>query len=556
MTVNVYSPAQAHPALWLDAGDLNIPEAGTESLTISEWPDASGNLRDGYQASPIDTPDRCPAKSTGLLFDGSAFLYLDDRSLSFTDFTALARFDAKNFGDQDQTIFQIAGLKIAVGGSQNPKAAESHLISYNGSEIVGAHLASNQPGRITTVRSGSQFSLGFHDGHFFPAQVTGAPSPLTFPTIGATRLLADSAATNHLDGSVEEIILFTEALEPGLLTRMEDYQQSRWDGVIVWDYRDDALALALSGANDHRNVINGGWGDDTLSGKTLDDTLRGGPGNDQLRGGDGADRFHILAAHGNDTLLDFSEEDGDVLDLSDIFGGHGGSPESFLKFRLEIVRGTDDIPRVFSFLDLDHNGDGSGVDQSIIFAEKSYSNDDLPRLVGQGSLLLGGPNYPTQINITSTTNSLTELEIPYPVTLTRSGNSAGALEVPISFTGIAELDTDYRVEGASGSGQVRLVHFAAGATTAQFSITPIVDTLSESETLNLTVMASPLVTNIPTQSLNLTLNDGPQLSIQTVRHATIEGPITGTVNLERTGNLSQPLTLELHLSGSAAYGVD
>ena len=64
-------------------------------------------------------------------------------------------------------------------------------------------------------------------------------------------------------------------------------------------------------------------GDDTLDGDAGDDTLYGDAGTDTLTGGAGADTFVFAAAHGTDTITDFTPEEGDQIDLS-AFAGLSG----------------------------------------------------------------------------------------------------------------------------------------------------------------------------------------------------------------------------------------
>jgi Ca2+-binding RTX toxin-like protein len=80
------------------------------------------------------------------------------------------------------------------------------------------------------------------------------------------------------------------------------------------------LAKILSGDD----TISGGRGDDTLSGGAGNDDIHGGDGADLLTGGLGADVFSYADAidsdesFGIDIILDFSQEDGDQIDLVDV----------------------------------------------------------------------------------------------------------------------------------------------------------------------------------------------------------------------------------------------
>ena len=64
----------------------------------------------------------------------------------------------------------------------------------------------------------------------------------------------------------------------------------------------------LSG-NDNDDTIEGGKGKDCIIGGDGDDSLLGGAGNDTLIGGDGADIFVYNKGDGNDTIVDYAEDD-------------------------------------------------------------------------------------------------------------------------------------------------------------------------------------------------------------------------------------------------------
>ncbi|MGF7151684.1 DNA-binding beta-propeller fold protein YncE [Sphingomonas zeicaulis] len=85
----------------------------------------------------------------------------------------------------------------------------------------------------------------------------------------------------------------------------------------------DADTLRGDEAND---TLTGGTGDDVLLGGDGNDVLIGGAGRDSMYGGAGADRFVFNAASesvlaARDILRDFSQTDGDLIDLSAIDSG-------------------------------------------------------------------------------------------------------------------------------------------------------------------------------------------------------------------------------------------
>jgi Ca2+-binding RTX toxin-like protein len=86
-----------------------------------------------------------------------------------------------------------------------------------------------------------------------------------------------------------------------------------------------AHAFELAQANDARgkdDVLNGGEGDDILFGQGGNDSLLGGQGNDilvggtgndTLTGGEGSDVFLFYRGDGDDTITDFSLDEGDII---------------------------------------------------------------------------------------------------------------------------------------------------------------------------------------------------------------------------------------------------
>jgi Ca2+-binding RTX toxin-like protein len=99
--------------------------------------------------------------------------------------------------------------------------------------------------------------------------------------------------------------------------------------VTVQDYSYDASFITDNAVGLDQDpatgVIVGTDDDDVLIGGDGNDVLTGGAGNDIMVGGDGQDTFKYGLEDldgGVDQILDFNlGVDGDVLDLSDIFGG-------------------------------------------------------------------------------------------------------------------------------------------------------------------------------------------------------------------------------------------
>lgn len=97
------------------------------------------------------------------------------------------------------------------------------------------------------------------------------------------------------------------------------------------------LQNSLSG-NEGANLLSGKEGNDALSGYGGNDTLIGGTGADMLKGGAGADTFVFASvlesavdAKLRDTILDFSQADKDLVDLSKIDANGADAGEGAFK---------------------------------------------------------------------------------------------------------------------------------------------------------------------------------------------------------------------------------
>ncbi|MDB5470723.1 MAG: hypothetical protein JWR84_2283 [Caulobacter sp.] len=111
--------------------------------------------------------------------------------------------------------------------------------------------------------------------------------------------------------------------------------------------------------NSGANILNGGAGVDTINGDDGDDRIIGGTENDLLRGGTGADTFvvahTVVGVLETDQVYDFSDAEGDRLDLSGAYGGTIVEVASFGKHAGEM---TLTFAGGLTTVRLDTNGDG------------------------------------------------------------------------------------------------------------------------------------------------------------------------------------------------------
>ena len=551
-----FSPATqlgSKPAVWLDARKLTSELSS--NLPLAEWSDGSGNHRDGFQPFTEAMPMFSMAGNGALSFDGNRFFYLDEREMVLKQCTAFFAFGLSNFSSADQTLFNSSEIRVCVGGDNAASSARALRIKQGSRNVNGPAIDANVPTQVT-IASGTNSSFATVLGSLlYPSGVATNNMDVSFATIGAKQTIADYAATNFFMGNFYEVLIYDKLLDAGARSRHEDYQLSRWNSLVVWDYRDETAPLTIAGAPSQRNSLNGGWGNDTLVGGNLGDILRGGPGVDTLTGGLGGDRFQFFKNQGNDIVTDFSEAQGDVVDLTPIFADLRGTPDSYVTIRAVVTR-SNNIPLVNSVIDLSYNGNGV-VDQSITLWNQRYTQTDLRRLVGEGIIQLGGPQFDTTVLITATETNLVETEVARTITVTRSGNLDAALSVDLTFVGTANVDSDYNLSGVNGSNVIRTVTFARGESAKVVNLTPIQDSLPESEKINVGVLSQPRLTSLPTSSLNLNLDDASAISVQAILPTAKRiGQVPGIIQISRTGPVTDAIDVSLQFTGSATNSKD
>jgi len=164
-------------------------------------------------------------------------------------------------------------------------------------------------------------------------------------------------------------------------------------------------------------------------------------------------------------------------------------------------------------------------------------------------------NAPT-VTIAATDNTATEAgPTTGTFTVSRTGSTSGALTVYYTVSGTATSGSDYN--SLSGS-----VTISAGSSTGTITVTPINDTVVESdETVIVTLSANAAYSIGSPNSATVTIiSDDVGLSTVTIaatdNTATEAGPTTGTFTVSRTGSTSGALTVNYTVSGTATSGSD
>ncbi len=147
-------------------------------------------------------------------------------------------------------------------------------------------------------------------------------------------------------------------------------------------------------------------------------------------------------------------------------------------------------------------------------------------------------------------------------TFTRSGATAGPLDVSFSVAGTALFETDYTQSGASSfSSTSGTVTFAPGATKAMVTLDPTPDTAAEAnETAILTIVPGAgyaSISSISAKATGTINNDDTNISVAISTASVMEDGINNLVyTFTRTGNSTATVTVNFSVGGTATFSSD
>ncbi|NES00162.1 MAG: hypothetical protein F6J86_41260, partial [Symploca sp. SIO1B1] len=177
-------------------------------------------------------------------------------------------------------------------------------LSDNSNELVGVTV------RITNLQDGTTESLS--------ADTTGTNITATYNSAtGALSLLGTDTVANYQQ-VLGSITYNNTAATPNTTDRLIEFVVD--DGASHSNASQVATTTVTVGMNLNgtpgNDILIGGNGDDQLFGNAGDDQLEGGNGDDILTGGTGSDIFAIAQTKGQDTINDFSLNEGDLIGLA------------------------------------------------------------------------------------------------------------------------------------------------------------------------------------------------------------------------------------------------
>ncbi len=386
LTIKGFSPGTGiveKPTIWLDPSTIT-------TAAVAEWPDSTDGRHDAYQPSV----SRQPVLEEGAVqFEAGSYLYLDDGAVHSPYFTAMVAFEPNGGSATSQTVFRNADVQLDVSA----RAGTTYLQATQNGRTMLAPLAPAGAAALYYLTGGPESThLDIPDHGVWLSANTATTLPFAYSTIGALYPLGAAAPSQLFSGQVRELIYYDYPVTPPARALVEEYQLSRWEGVLSWNHRLDMMPVTLIGRRDVRNFLTGGFADDVLVGGDLADILRAGPGQNRVAGGGGADRFVFDRSGGGNVVTDFNAMEGDVLDLTEIMAPVGQESAPVMMINPVIARASDG-PRVDTVISLDYIEGGVDVHQTITLENVDQLPDSAIRLPRTG----GVPVPPTFVLVAS-----------------------------------------------------------------------------------------------------------------------------------------------------------
>ena len=290
----------------------------------------------------------------------------------------------------------------------------------------------------------------------------------------------------------------------------------------------------------------GGPGEDTLTGGMVSDVISGGGGADQLSGKGGADLFlYTSPSDGNDSILDFSQSEGDKIDIAALLTG----ASQLLTDYVRITRSGAD-----ALLGIRFDGTATGYSDMVIrLVNSPLTQTNLRSLYESDSLLTGRAVLPPQVSILASVSRGSENgPTSGQFVITRSKATDEPLTVALQITGSATNGTDYAQVGSS-------IVIPAGALSVNLNIQPYLDSLTElDEVVQISLLVQSAYELGTSATAQVIIDDlKPQLTIQPLNAlAEVTSQSPGAFLIERTGVLDRSVLVRLTIGGNATNNID
>lgn len=390
-----------------------------------------------------------------------------------------------------------------------------------------------------------------------PLNAAPDPVPLALSVVDATPGNPPSVGTvtlrffrPELTGDVADLAVLAAKGEniPGVMAsdqlRTRVYLLARERGHIAWDLSLRSTSSALSSFSPAAFL--GGNGVDTLTGSLGDDVIAGGPADDILRGGAGRDQFLITSqSDGNDTLKDFSFEQGDAIRIENTLTGTNKDLRRYVRVASDSDGAT---------LQLDFDGEGDTFNDMQIRIDGLLGPDaDLFALVHTGRLQIPGFDLVPAVSVLAANPTTTE-NGPPPGTfvISRLGPTTHELRIPVLLSGSATNGVDYEMVAPQ-------IIIPVGKESVTVQITALADSLVETtEVAQIFLQPDPAYAIIGSGTAQVTIGDlMPEITLEVLEPvAVLDSDSPAVIAVHRSGIVDRSLLVRFEIGGSASAGLD
>ena len=269
--------------------------------------------------------------------------------------------------DSSGGLFKLSGSELILAGGLNYNTSSKHVIKVQATDSAGNTYSKSLTVTVTQVKTDETF-LGTNGDDSFAysslagyKRVDGRSGSDSFTMQAATIAVSAKASDISLDigangsadfatANVEKLVLSGSqiAFTGSVAATSVVFGNITLNGTSA----DDTLDGKLAGV---QLVIDGGEGDDVLSGSDLGDTLNGGAGSDKLYANGGADT--LRGGNGSDTY--YLDDEGQIV----IENADEGRDRVIVRENYTLGDNIEDLTLAGTF---GHEGTGNALDNQLV----------------------------------------------------------------------------------------------------------------------------------------------------------------------------------------------
>jgi len=550
--------------------------------------DLSGNNNNSIEVFGFPTihENVSPSGKASLFMDGRSFYRFGKNPLN----NAAQIFSVfQSTGYKTQTLWAGTNAQLNFTDKKDPVfPGKINVITRN--NTVFGNISYNKKWLLSSIDLNSENSISYINNRIDQLDIRPSQLPISgvYFQIGAQQEIVNNESLNELsreyknqfEGCLSEILVIAQDVSPIQKWRINAYLLSKWFGQVITDLSNETKDIIINSHNfiylddmdfseipdsdaiHHQNyILIGGLGNDQINASCGDDILIGGQGKDIYKGLCGKD---IFVVNDGDTILDFNNNEGDVIHIADILKYNGGFLNDYIQF---------EPGETFSMLNINVDGQGDNYTDAVIRIEnRKFSNSDIKYLWANGNIDAGSISMPVTIESVlikdfaeESKQDAAEIEIIINCEVIPKN-----LSIPYYIEGDCEFGEDFFVKAQVYNEEESRYVFKdvidnipvilkPGDNKFIVKVVPVIDNISEKdEKISLTFRELSSVYKLSNNEKHeITIKDG----IDIVRIQTKDIQVQESVNdlkivISRNGSIDLDNRVDLIIKGNAENGND